>query len=209
MQLPHSYEQLTELLRRLTALPAERNPMTVGQVEGYVAGLAVCPEAVSPSEWLPAVWGGDDAPVFRVAREAAARAVREHHDRVVGSLLPPAREYMPIYELDEGGDDALWGLWIEGFVRAMRLRVPAWEGIRRGSDEEAAAAVATIEAMHDIVLGRSELDEAAIVEMERIATDLIPSLVQALKPWSALRRQGERGLGSNVLTFPGPDTGKP
>ena len=100
--------------------------MTVGQVEGHVAGLAVCPEAVPPPEWLAAFWGGDDAPFFHVAREAAARVGREHHDRVVGSLLPPVREYMPIYELDESGDYALWGLSVEGFVRAMRPRVAAW-----------------------------------------------------------------------------------
>ena len=217
MQLAHSPEQLTELLRRLQALPAEPEPMTVGQVEGYVVGLAVCPEAVPPPEWLPAVWGGDDASVFRIAREAAARAVREHHDRVVRSLLPPAREYMPIYELDGSGEEALWGLWVRGFVRAMGLRGAAWEGIRRGGDEEAAASLAMIEAMHDIVMDRSALDGSAIAEMERIATDLIPSFVETLKPWSAWRRRGARPVmeaaggrpwASNVLVFPGADSGK-
>ena len=189
--------------------------MTVGQVDGYVAGLAVSPEAIPPSEWMPAVWSGDGAPVFRVTREAAARAVGEHHDRVVRSLFPLAAEYTPIFELDEAADEALWGPWIKGFVRAMGLRSASWEGVRRSGDGEVAASVAMIEAMHDIGLGRSTLGEASIAEMERIAPGLIPSLVEALKPWSAPRRFGncaeagaDGAYGPKVIPFPGMGAGR-
>ena len=71
----------------------------------------------------------------------------------------------------------------------MGLRSGAWERVRRGFDREAAASLAMIDALHDLDLGRSALDEAAMAELERTAPDLIPSFVQTLRePWSAWRR---------------------
>ena len=43
----------------LNAIPAERDGMTIGELDGYVAALIVCPDTIPPSEWLPAVWGED------------------------------------------------------------------------------------------------------------------------------------------------------
>ena len=41
----------------LNAIPAERDGMTIAELDGYVAALIVCPEMILPSEWLPGVWG--------------------------------------------------------------------------------------------------------------------------------------------------------
>ena len=49
--------ELDRLRDLLNAIPAERDGMTVAELDGYVAGLNVCPEMVLPSEWLPVVWG--------------------------------------------------------------------------------------------------------------------------------------------------------
>jgi len=47
----------------------------------------VRPEAIAPSEWLPAVWGGAGATSFGGARrEAEVRAVIAHYERVARSL---------------------------------------------------------------------------------------------------------------------------
>ena len=182
----HSFEQIEELLALVGAVPADRPWMSVGQMDGYVAGVAVCPEAIAPSDWLPAVWGGAAAAYFGGARrEAEVRAVIAHYQRVARSLYMSPEDYTPLYEVGDGGTEPLWGLWVGGFVRAMELRTEAWERIQQDFDREAAASLAMIGALHDIDLGRSALEEAAVAEMERIATDLIPSFVQALKPWSA------------------------
>ena len=92
-----------------------------------------------------------------------------------------------LYEVGENGTEPLWGPWIGGFVRATALWSRAWERVRQGLDREAAASLAMIGALHDIDLGRSSLDEAAVPEMERIAPDMIPTFVQTLKTWSAWR----------------------
>ena len=203
----HSFEQIDELLELFGVVPAGRPWMSIGQVDGYVAGIAVCPEAVAPSEWLPAVWGGAGAASFGGARrEAEVHAVIAHYQRVARSLSLSPGDYTPLYEVVDGGTEPLWGLWIEGFVRAMALRAGAWERVRQGFDREAAASLAMIGALHDIGLGRSALDEAAVAEMERTAPDLIPTFVQTLKPWSAWRggavgSAGPAARGCKVIPF--------
>ena len=99
--------------------------------------------------------------------------------------------------------------------RAGGSLTTSWEGVRRSGDGEAAALVAMIEAMRDICLGRSALGEAEIVEMKRIAPDLMPSLVGALKSWSARGRSGDcaeagadGAYGPKVIPFPGMGGGR-
>ena len=70
--------ELDRLHDLLNAIPAERDGMTIAELDGYVAALIVCPEMVLPSEWLPGVWGGEHefaeplmhmAPVARVCHQ--------------------------------------------------------------------------------------------------------------------------------------------
>ena len=66
--MPHSFEQIEELLGLFGAVQAGRPWMSIGQVDGYVAGIAVCPEAIAPSEWLPPVWRGAGVAFFGARR---------------------------------------------------------------------------------------------------------------------------------------------
>ena len=59
--MSHSYERIAELKSLMDGLPPDLGGMSIGQLEGYVAGILVCPETIPPSEWLPAVWDGDGA----------------------------------------------------------------------------------------------------------------------------------------------------
>ena len=54
-----SVARLEELEELLSALPGE--PMLASTLDGFMAGLLVCPALVLPSEWLPEVWGADTA----------------------------------------------------------------------------------------------------------------------------------------------------
>ncbi len=47
--------------------------MLLEELDGFAAGLVVCPETILPSEWLPIVWGlsdNEDAPVFETLDHA-------------------------------------------------------------------------------------------------------------------------------------------
>jgi hypothetical protein len=43
--------------------------MQLSDLDGFLTGVAIGPELVLPSEWLPAVWGGEE-PVFEDAEQA-------------------------------------------------------------------------------------------------------------------------------------------
>src|SRR3954452_17254859 len=34
--------------------------MQLSDLDGFLTGIAIGPELVMPSEWLPAIWGGDE-----------------------------------------------------------------------------------------------------------------------------------------------------
>ena len=50
--------------------------MCVAQLNGYLEALIVCPETIPPSEWMPAIWGGDYAFEDADEAEATVAAVR-------------------------------------------------------------------------------------------------------------------------------------
>ena len=55
-------------------LMPDRSPsdsMMLSDLDGFLTGIAIGPELVLPSEWLPLIWGGD-APEFADEDEAKA-----------------------------------------------------------------------------------------------------------------------------------------
>ena len=52
-----SDQDLDHLSQLLHALPIQNMPMTLSELDGYVTGVLACPDMISPSEWLPHVWG--------------------------------------------------------------------------------------------------------------------------------------------------------
>ena len=190
-EVPQDLNRLNELLG---AIPLECGAMTIGELDGYVAGLIVSPEPVPPAEWLPTVWGGEDG--FAGFEEAGgiAAAVLDHYNRIARELAEEPECYMPVMELDSPDGDLLWGPWINGFERAMRLRADAWEAIAFGEDDGAAASVSMILAMNAFDHGESELSEEEEDEIDRTAPDLIHAMVLHLTAWKTARSLHRGGL---------------
>ena len=144
--------ELDRLHDLLNAIPAERDGMTIAELDGYVAALIVCPAMVLPSEWLPGVWGGEHEFTDVAEAEATIAAVMGHYNRIARELAEHPEDYAPVLEIDPNGGETLWEPWIDGFERAMRLRPDAWEEIALSDDEEASASVSMIVALNDFLL---------------------------------------------------------
>ena len=179
----------------LSAIPAERDGMTIAELDGYVAALIVCPEMIPPSEWLPGVWGGEHEFGDVAEAEATIAAVMGHYNRIARELAEHPEDYAPVLEIDPNGGETLWEPWIDGFERAMRLRPDAWEEIALSDDEEASASVSMIVALNDFYYGRSELTEEAEDELDRLAPGMIPEFVRNLNAWTKSRQIGKSGRG--------------
>lgn len=199
-------DRLEEMLRRL---PADNDGMSLSEFDGFCAGLLVCPELIMPGEWLPLVWGENTAPGFKSMDEVqtATNLVMDHYNRVARSLTPPSTGYVPILALDPNSDDTLWELWVAGFEKAMSLRPDCWEKIVESEDEEAAASISMILALHQIDQGTSELKDDAIDELDQKAPELIPRIVATLNRWTKARHiSAPRPAAANRNT--GPSTNR-
>ena len=197
--MSHPDAELDKLEALLEELPAEAEPMTLGELDGFLSGVIVCPELISPSEWLPEVWGSDGAADFGSLEEAQAliTAVMEHYNRIAHTLANDPEEIGLVFDVNPYVGDLLWELWVSGFERAMRLRADSWEQIVDSGDEEAASSVAMMLALHQIDIGTSDLEEEAIDEIDEMAPDLIPEIIISLNEWTKVHTaDGPREMSS-------------
>lgn len=184
--MPHTDDQLDELDSILMDLPWENEGMLISEFDGFVAGLIVCPEMVPPSQWLPVVWGTQDATPFEDVEEAerVISAVMAHYNRVARVLSGDGEAYEAILDEDTRTGETLWEAWVDGFEKAMRLRPDSWEQIVESGDEEAAASINMLLTMKQIGEGESDLDDAAIKRIDDIAEEIIPDMVISLNRWT-------------------------
>jgi uncharacterized protein len=112
--------KLEELSRALIELETEA--MLIEELDGFIAGIIVCPEMIPPSAWLPLVWNrqGDEAePVFKDLTHVnrLVGLVMAHYNDVANTLFQRPERYTPRFAVDPRHNEVLWELWIEGFEK--------------------------------------------------------------------------------------------
>src|SRR4051794_25519911 len=103
--------------------------MQLSVLDGFLTGIAIGPELVMPSEWLPYVWGGED-PVFddQVQAGAVLGAIMGRYNAILREIEAGTFEPL-VWQAPDGtmiADD-----WAEGFMHAVVLRPDAWEPLMR------------------------------------------------------------------------------
>lgn len=215
----HTDEDLDHLASLLNEIPLESDGMELSALDGFVAGLIVCPEPIMPSEWLSLVWGGEGGGAFAdlTEVEALTTAVMDHYNRVAQTLTVAPDQYEPIFGAELNTDDLLWEPWIDGFETAMSLRPDAWMKVVESEDEEASASITMVLTMYGIYVGETELSNKAIDEIDTVGPDLIPNIVQTLNAWTksqmaaprnVLRNHGPEDSVSNIVQFQGKKIGR-
>lgn len=205
--MPHTDQELAALATLLRDLPIENDGMTVAELDGFVAGLLVCPELIMPSEWLPVVWGDDVVESFRDEGQlkTTLNAVMDHYNRIAKLLATSPDDYEALFGVDPNSDDILWEPWISGFERAMQLRQDSWEDIVESGDDEAASCISMVVALNEIDQGTSELPDKSINELDEVAPDYIADIVITLNAWTKSRLQNHVGnyeaANTNVVPF--------
>jgi uncharacterized protein len=115
-----------------TFLNSDRAPdesMGLSDLDGFLAGLAVGPELIMPSEWLPVVWGSDE-PEFESVDQAQAilGVIMARYNEIVRLLDTDPDSFDPVFWSDpDDEDDVIVGDWAAGFLEAVKLRPDAWE----------------------------------------------------------------------------------
>ncbi len=155
--------------------------MLLSELDGFLAGLIVCPDLIMPSEWMPVVWGDDDGPVFDSMEQAQAISglIMGHYNDIIRQL--DQNRYRPIFDVDID-DTILWETWLEGFGQAMRLRPEAWRAYTQDEDADLQRALFVLGRLEELAtlppqdIKPLDIDE----ELENIAPDLIPAHIEVL-----------------------------
>src|SRR5215211_4733455 len=103
--------------------------MMLSDLDGFLTGIAIGPELVMPSEWLPYVWGGEE-PVFDDPAQASAilGAIMGRYNAILREIEAGTFEPL-VWEAPDG--TMMAGDWAEGFMHAVVLRPDAWEPLMR------------------------------------------------------------------------------
>lgn len=151
--------------------------MLLSELDGFLAGVIVCPDLIMPSEWMPLIWG-EEAPTFDSLDQVQTinGLIMGHYNDIIRQL--DRGRYSPIYDIDTD-DSLLWESWIGGFWTAMTQRPDAWISLGEG---RAHKALSTFMRLHEIATTpRAQLEPMDIdEELEKLAPDLIAFSVEEL-----------------------------
>ena len=154
--------------------------MLLSELDGFLAGVIVCPEMIMPSEWMPVIWGDDEGPVFDDMEQAQAISglILGHYNDISRQL--DQGRYRPIFDFDTD-ETILWEIWIEGFAEAMRLRPEAWLAWAQDDDAELQRAWFVLGRLGELATNPNDIEPLDIdEELGELAPDLIPSHVEIL-----------------------------
>jgi uncharacterized protein len=195
-----SSPRLRRLDNALADLPADSEAMLLSELDGYLVGVIVCPEAIDADEWLPPVWGeeGDD-PLFEDEREAEwyAALIVEHHAAILRALGKGQGHYAPFLEIDTPRGEVLWELWIEGFDAAVQLRSDSWAALAESDLPDVAEAFAGLMTLVQIARDESSLERDVIDALTEDAPRLIPIWVTTL--YAAVRARYAAPTAADIV----------
>lgn len=175
-RLPSRFRRLDGAL---ADLPVEE-PMLLTELDGFLTGVLVCPEAISPGEWMTVVWGmeADGIPPFEDPLDVQwfATAVAARRDEIARDLA--RGRLQPILDVDERNGEVLWEDWIDGFAEAIALRQDAWETLV--DDPDRSAPWSRLVTLIEVARDESNLDSVEVNSLQDRAVTELTDAVQLL-----------------------------
>ena len=163
---------------------APENSMGLSDLDGFLTGLAVGPELIMPSEWLPVIWGGEE-PQFNSLDEANTilGTIMARYNEIIACLDTDPDSFDPVFW--EGPErNVIVTDWAAGFMDAVILRAKEWAPILEDEDARVLMLPLLVLGSDD---GRQLFDAAPLpddeVEMlleegEDIIMDAIPAIYE-------------------------------
>ena len=173
-------------------LMSDRTPdtcMRPAEVDGYLTGIAVSPDMIPPSDWLPVIWGGGE-PEFTGIEEASRvlGLVLRHHSNIRLMLDKTPEAYQPAL-LDSSTGQTTAEDWAKGFFAAVTLRGASWAALLGPEHFGLIAPIAVHWSNQEglpLVPGSAE----CIAEIQERAVGLLPAAVIAIDQFWKGRRKG-------------------
>lgn len=180
---------LDELDAFLLSDRAPEDRMQLSDLDGFLTGIAIGPELIMPSEWMPVIWGNGKSE-FDSLEEAQRilNAILGRYNDILHVLQHELEAYEPIFwETDDG--HVVAADWAEGFMEALEPRPRAWQPII-GSAANRSLIAPIVVLLHDddgtpLIQGSDE----KIEKMRRETAALIAPCVVAIERFWKARRE--------------------
>jgi uncharacterized protein len=186
----------------LAAPEAPKTAMSALELDGYLTGVIVTPQAtpIRPSAWIARLWG-DDEPIFADEREinTVLGAVMIQYTTLLRDIdrslerLEADRivDYRPLFlSGDQKPTHDTVRTWVRGFWKAMALAPEVWSAIVE--DERTQIIIAPFVGFFDI--GKIEPHEIPDDIDDRLDQDaaLIPRMILVLRKLARIREDDNR-----------------
>jgi uncharacterized protein len=180
---------------------ASKTVMSALELDGYLTGIAVTPQAapIQPGTWMAQLW--DDEPIFADAAQikAVLGAVTKHYNALLRDIdrslkrLEADRivDYRPLFQSgDEKPAHEAVRTWVRGFWKAMQLAPETWSALVE--DARTKAIIAPFVGFFDI--GQIEPHEVPDDIDQRLDEDaaLIPRMILILHKLERIREAASR-----------------
>ena len=145
---PLSDAELQALDELLQTLPTDES-MTLDGMDGYLTALLVGPplfDKIASSDWLPAIWGGDQEPApapfaSNQKRKRTTVQVLRHLRSIEAALAEAPEAWEPVFSVADvpaspGEELADATDWCMGFLAATDLAPEAWAPLFADADDK-------------------------------------------------------------------------
>lgn len=180
---PKPPRRLVRLEDELSALGPDA--MLLEELDGFIAGLLVCPELIKPGEWLPVVYdaGGEETSPFSDLAHAnrVFALIMEHYNSVALTLSEHPERYRPLLPVVDD-NDVVWEVWVDGFAATLDFCPEAWEALRK-ADPATSEAFDGLMRLADISATGADLPQAERDALGASAATDFSRWIIALNKW--------------------------
>ena len=163
----------------LADLPVEE-PMLLTELDGFLAGLLICPEPIPQAEWMTVIWGtdADGIPPFEDPLDVQwfANAVSARQAEIARDIA--RGKFQPIFDVDDRDGEVLWEYWVDGFDAAIALRPDAWATL--ADDPKRTAPWLRLQTLIAVAHNESDLDSVEVNALQDMAPAELMEIVELL-----------------------------
>jgi uncharacterized protein len=118
----------------------EDSILNASELDGFLTAIVSGPDMIMPSEWLPAIWGDEDAsPEWESEAEVSRfmNLVMTMMNQNVGTLIdsPEDFEAMFLMDMEDGKPVTIVTPWCHGYLSGVMLRADSWANLPNDIEE--------------------------------------------------------------------------
>ena len=166
-------------------------------MDGLLAAVIVGPELVMPSEYLPAIFGGELPDENAFADQAQASdflSLIMRHSNVIAASFQREGLYLPWVVEAPGAGRRLAQRWCEGFMRGVHLRDASWARLIR--DESEVGSIVPMALLAGEVDPKWLARKASAEKQEDLLINVAAGLVRCWRYFKADRLAGARAAST-------------